>query len=322
MRLYLSDDAADVLASGDLTVVRAADDAPALPPDDAADIVSDVRITHRAAVCAVFYKRAAQPGDAADVGNVDDVLLAAGSERGNIKAAILIVGDILGVDIHHAAAIPERAAVLARDAADAVAAIERPGDCAAGYLRALGVEPGDAADGAHRLNIPVKAAVCYPAVIDTGDAADALPRPGSLQHTGDADISNLAACKDHAEQPLSRACGVEAHADDVVPLPVKGSGKQRDRREVQPREVNVVFEKNCLALRPCVRDAVCGKLHKLPGGGYSDFLRIILRRERAYRKARQEQQHAQKHRKSSFHTVSPLSFSRKSSSLSPYPAAL
>ena len=55
VRLYLPNDAADVLASGDLAVVRAADDAPALPPDDAADIVADVRIAHRAAVRAVFY---------------------------------------------------------------------------------------------------------------------------------------------------------------------------------------------------------------------------------------------------------------------------
>ena len=322
MRLYLPDDAADVLAPGDLAVVRASDDAPALPPDDAADIVADVRIAHRAAVCAVFYERAAQPSDAADVGNVDDILLAAGSERGDIKAAVLLVGDILGVDVHHAAAVPERAAVLARDAADAVAAVERTGDCTAGYLRPLGVEPGNAADGALRLNVPVKAAVGYLSVIHTGDTADALPRPGRLQRTGDADISDLASGKHHAEQSLSRACGVEAHADDVMPLPVKGSGEQRNQREVQPREVNVVFKKNGLALRPCVRDAVCGKLHKLLGGGYPDFLRIILRRERAYRKARQEQQHAQKYRKSSFHTVSPLSFSRKLSFLSPYPAAL
>ena len=322
VRLYLPDDAADVLASGDFAVVRAAGNAPALPPGNAADIVADVRIAHRAAVRAVLYERGAQPRDTSDVGNVDDVLLAADPERGDIKAAVLPGGDILGVDVHHAAAVTECPLVLARNAAHSVAAVERAGDRAAAYLCASGVEPRNAADGAHRLNVPVKAAAGYFSVIDTGDAADALPRPGRLYSTGDAEVFDLAALKDHAEQPLSRARGVETYADDAVPLPVKGAGEQRDRREVQPREVDVVFKKNRPALRPCVRDAVCSKLHEFIGSGYSDRVRIILRRERPCHKARQEQQHAQKHRKSFFHTVSPPPFSRKSSFLSLYPAAL
>ncbi len=63
------------LAGGDLSGVCAAENAAALPSGNAANVVARVGVSHVAVVVAVFYNGGIQPGNAAEIRDINDGFL-------------------------------------------------------------------------------------------------------------------------------------------------------------------------------------------------------------------------------------------------------
>ena len=74
VRLRLTDDTANVLASHDMTHIFTVDNRAALAPDHTTDIVADMRITDFTFVGAVCHRAGRSSGDAACVISCHDVL--------------------------------------------------------------------------------------------------------------------------------------------------------------------------------------------------------------------------------------------------------
>ena len=81
VRFNLTGNAAGVFAGGDFPGVRAADDTSALPSGNSADVVSRVGVSYVAVVVAILDNGGIEPGDTAEVRDINEGFLLQGKRR-------------------------------------------------------------------------------------------------------------------------------------------------------------------------------------------------------------------------------------------------
>ena len=81
MRFNLTGNAAGVFAGGDFPGVCAADDTSALPSGNSADVVSRVGVSYVAVVVAILDNGGIEPGDTAEVRDINEGFLLQGKRR-------------------------------------------------------------------------------------------------------------------------------------------------------------------------------------------------------------------------------------------------
>ena len=161
-------------------------------------------VSHVAVVVAVLDNGGIQPGDTAEIRDINDGFLIQ-SERGNIKRFFLVRlldCDIIRINAHAVFALAEHAAVLARNAAGTVVGRNGAGSFTLAHESALLVQPDNAARRGLRENIPVKAAIFDRSVVHPGDTADVFAVSGCAECAGDREIFHDAAFQHHTEKSL------------------------------------------------------------------------------------------------------------------------
>ena len=316
LRFQLPGDAAHVLTAPDGAAVGAAVQIAGLPPHNAADVVSHMRVAHAARVGAALEDAGGISGNAADVGADRDVFC--GVDLIPVEITRIRIGfHLCGVDAAAVFTLDDAAEILPGDPAHIVLAGDGAGKGAVDDLALRFVNSHNAADAVGAGDGSGKGAAGEGAPVAAGDAAERIFPPGGDGAALHCEILHRARGLDIPEQPLHAAAPCDGQAGNGVALPLKAAAKGRDGGEAGAGQVDVGFKADGFALRPGIQRAAAGKADQIcraPDGNNGCFTDGQRGGGRHREQQNRRQEKAEKLMEFHFHLSVPPRFDR---SLSP-----
>ena len=264
-RLHLADDAAALLAGVDSAVVDAALNVAGLAARDAADVVAHVLVAHGAAVHAGADDTAGLARNAADVGDVGDVLGAdqvVQRQRGKVDVVLLH----RRVDAGGVRAVGNDAVIFTGDAADEVRTVDTARGRAAFDDAGGQICARDAADNGRAGGHALKAAVVQRTGVAARNAAHGGAAAGGHRAAPDDEVADVGPLLHIAEEADDRAVIYKAQAGDRVALPLKYAAEGRDARKAAAGQFQIGVQIDGAVFAPAVQAAGIGQLQKVIDG--------------------------------------------------------